>query len=44
MLHVTQTTTHKPLHAQNEETRGNIEFLQLYPIAAADALLEISTL
>jgi hypothetical protein len=33
------TTTHEPLHAQNYETSGNIEFLQLY--ATADTLFEI---
>jgi hypothetical protein len=34
---------HEPLHVQNDKTNGNIEFLQLYPVAAADAPLEIST-
>jgi hypothetical protein len=34
---------HEPLHAQNDETNGNIEFLQPYPVVAADALLEIGT-
>jgi hypothetical protein len=33
----------EPLHARNDETNGNIEFLQPYPVVAADALLEIST-
>jgi hypothetical protein len=33
---------HEPLHMQNDKTNGNIEFLQLYPVVAADALLEIS--
>jgi hypothetical protein len=37
----TLTTTHKPLHAQTDETNGNIEFLRRYPVA--DALLEIGT-
>jgi hypothetical protein len=27
----------------NDETNGNIEFLQPYPVVAADALLEIGT-
>jgi hypothetical protein len=31
----------KHLHAQNDETDGNIEFLQPYPAVAADALLEV---
>jgi hypothetical protein len=35
------TTTHEPPHAQNNRTNGNIEFLQPYPTAAADTLLEI---
>jgi hypothetical protein len=39
----TLTTTHGPLHAQNDATKGNIEFLQQYPVVAADALLEIGT-
>jgi hypothetical protein len=30
-------------YTQNEETNSNIEFLQTYPIAAADALLEMGT-
>jgi hypothetical protein len=34
---------HKLLYAQNDETNGNIEFLQPYPVVAADALLEIGT-
>jgi hypothetical protein len=34
---------HELLHAQNDETNGNIEFLQPYPIVTANALLEIST-
>jgi hypothetical protein len=33
----------EPLHAQNDETNGSIEFLQPYPVVAADALLEIGT-
>jgi hypothetical protein len=37
------TTTHETLHALNDETNGNIEFLQPYPVVAADALLEIGT-
>jgi hypothetical protein len=37
------TTTHEHLHAQNDETNGNIEFLQPYPVVAADALFEIGT-
>jgi hypothetical protein len=28
---------------KNDETNGNIEFLQPYPVVAADALLEIGT-
>jgi hypothetical protein len=36
------TTTHELLHAQNDKTSGNTEFLQPYPVAA-DALLEIGT-
>jgi hypothetical protein len=32
---------HEPLHAQNDETNGNVEFLQPYPVFAADVLLEI---
>jgi hypothetical protein len=36
-----KTTTHGPLHAQNDERNGNVEFLQLYPVVAADAVLEI---
>jgi hypothetical protein len=39
----TLTATHEPLHAQNDETNGNIEFLQPYPVVAADALFEIGT-
>jgi hypothetical protein len=27
---------------KNDETNGNIEFLQPYPVVAADALLEIA--
>jgi hypothetical protein len=37
------TQTHEILHAQNDETNGNIEFLQPYPVVAAAALLEIGT-
>jgi hypothetical protein len=37
------TTTHEPFHAQNDEPNGNIALLQLYVLAAADALLEIGT-
>jgi hypothetical protein len=33
----------EPLHEQKDETNGNIEFLQPYPVVAADALLEIGT-
>jgi hypothetical protein len=40
-LNATLTAKHEPLHAQNDETIGNIEFLQPYPVVAADALLEI---
>jgi hypothetical protein len=36
-------TTHQSLHAQNDETNGNVKFLQPYIVVAADALLEIST-
>lgn len=36
------TSTHKPLPVKKNETDGNIEFLQLYPIVAANALLKIS--
>jgi hypothetical protein len=39
----TLTITHEPLHIQNDETDVNIEFLQPYPVVAADALLEIGT-
>jgi hypothetical protein len=39
----TVTTTHEPLHARNDETSGSIEFLQPYPVVAADALFEIGT-
>jgi hypothetical protein len=35
--------TQETLHAKNEETNVNIEFLQPYSIVAADALLEIGT-
>jgi hypothetical protein len=35
--------THEPHHAQNDETFDNIEFLQPYPVVAADTLPEIST-
>lgn len=31
-------------HAQTEETKGNIEFLQLYPCVSAGALIEIFTM
>jgi hypothetical protein len=34
--------THEPLHAQNDETNGNTEFLQVCSVIAADALLEIN--
>jgi hypothetical protein len=35
---------HEPLHAQNNETNGSIEFFQLYHVVADDdALLEIGT-
>jgi hypothetical protein len=34
---------HETLYAQIDETNGNIEFLLLYPVATADALLEIGT-
>jgi hypothetical protein len=45
MFHLKPTlnTTQEPLHIQNNETNGDIEFLQPHPIVAADALLEIST-
>jgi hypothetical protein len=33
----------QPLYAQNDETNGNIEFLQPHPVVAADVLLEIGT-
>jgi hypothetical protein len=36
-------TTHEHLHAQNDKTNGNNEFLQPYPVIATDALLEIDT-
>jgi hypothetical protein len=39
----TLITTHEPRHSRNDETNGNIEFLQPYPVVAADALLEIGT-
>jgi hypothetical protein len=35
--------TYKPLHAQNDETNGSIEFLQPYPVVAAETMLEIGT-
>jgi hypothetical protein len=35
--------SHQDLNSQNNETSGNIEFLQLYPVIAVDALLEIGT-
>jgi hypothetical protein len=38
-----QLFTYKPLHAQNDETNGSVEFLQPYPMVAADALLEEGT-
>jgi hypothetical protein len=38
-LQVNYTTTRVPSHTQNHETNGSIEFLQPYPIVAADALL-----
>jgi hypothetical protein len=34
---------YESLHVQNKETDGNIEFLQPYPAATADALLGIGT-
>jgi hypothetical protein len=34
-------TTHKPFHTQNNTANSNIEFLQLYPAVAADALLAV---
>jgi hypothetical protein len=34
---------HEPLYAQNYDTNGSIEFLQPYPVVAADAVLEIGT-
>jgi hypothetical protein len=37
------SAAHEPLHAQNDETNGNIEFLQQYPVVAAGVLLEIGT-
>jgi hypothetical protein len=44
MFHLRRNpTTHEPLHTQNDETNGNIEFLQPYSVIAADALLEIGT-
>jgi hypothetical protein len=42
-LNATLTTTHGPFSAQNDETNVSIEFLQPYPVVAADALLEIGT-
>jgi hypothetical protein len=35
--------THKPLHAQDDETNGSTELLQPYPVVAAGELLEIGT-
>jgi hypothetical protein len=32
-----------PFTQKNDETNGNIEFLQKYPVVAANALLEIGT-
>jgi hypothetical protein len=43
ILNAALTTTHEPLHTQNDETSGYIDLLQLYPVVAADALLEIGT-
>jgi hypothetical protein len=37
------TTTHEQLHAQNNETSVNTEFLQPYSVTASNALLEIGT-
>jgi hypothetical protein len=38
-----KTQTHEPFHVQNNETNGNIEFLQPCPIVAVDSLLQIGT-
>lgn len=35
--------THELLQAQNDDTNGNIEFLKLFPVVAADELLETGT-
>jgi hypothetical protein len=44
MFHLNRNpSTHEHLHAQNDETNGNIEFLKPYPVVAADALLQIGT-
>jgi hypothetical protein len=43
VFNLKRNPTHELLRAQNDETNGNIEFLQPYPIVAADALLEIGT-
>jgi hypothetical protein len=37
------TTTREPLQAQNDEANGNIQYLHLYTMFAADTLLEIGT-
>jgi hypothetical protein len=34
-------TTHEPLHTENDETSGNIEFLQPYQFVAAGELLTL---
>jgi hypothetical protein len=33
----------EPLHTRDDETDGNIKFLQPYPVVAADALIYTST-
>jgi hypothetical protein len=34
---------HESLHAQNDETNGNIRFLQAHPLVSVDAMLKINT-
>jgi hypothetical protein len=41
-LKTTVTTKRESLYIQNNESNGNIEILQPYPITAADPLVEIS--
>jgi hypothetical protein len=43
MYSVLNQRRNKLLHAQNEKTNSNIEFLKPYPVVASDAVLEICT-